>query len=157
MLIRWNPYREMIALNDMMNQLSDNSPASRTAWTESVRWNLPLDVIETNDAFIVKASVPGLNPADIEITFQDNLLTIQGEYKEEPDNDESQYHLRERRSGTFGRTITLSEHIQDDKIEAHYENGVLTLHLPKAEEIKPKRIQVQASKMLEGDLSQNKN
>jgi HSP20 family protein len=116
-------------------------------------WDLALDVAETEDDFLVKASLPGINPDDLEITYNNNLLTIKGEVKEEKDIEEQRYHLRERRYGSFSRSLTLPSTVKADAIEASYEGGVLTLHLPKAEEAKPKRIpvhSVQAPQMIEG-------
>jgi HSP20 family protein len=91
---------------------------------------------------VVKASVPGINPDDLEITFNNNTLTIRGEIKEEKEVEEAHYHLRERRYGSFARSLTLPAGIEANKIEANYEAGVLKLHLPKAEEIKPKKIAI---------------
>ena len=82
----------------------------------------------------------------------DNVLTIKGETTSDVEKNEGSYHLRERRYGSFSRSISLGSHITADKIQANYENGVLTLHLPKAEEVKPKRISIKPSKMIEGKV-----
>lgn len=147
MLTRWNPVRDMIAMNNLMDRLMEGN-AGRT---ESVEWSLPLDVVETKDEYLVKASIPGVNPDDIEISFQNSVLTIRGSYVEDKRTDESSYHLRERRWGTFGRSLTLPSDIKPDDIQANCENGVLTLHLPKVEEVKPRRIAVQGSKTVDGN------
>jgi HSP20 family protein len=123
----------------MLNEV----PAS--TYREDRPWALALDVIETEDAFIVKASLPGINPDELDITFTDNVLTIQGEIKQEQDVEEGKYHLRERRYGMFQRSIALPVPVDADKIEATYKDGVLTLSIPKVEEIKPKKISVKAS------------
>jgi len=127
------------ALENLLNEVPE--PAYQT----DRPWTLALDVAEKEDGFVVKASVPGINPDDLEITFSDNILTIKGEMKEDKDVEEGKYHLRERRYGLFQRSIALPVPIDADKIEATYNDGVLTLNIPKVEEVKPKRINVKAS------------
>jgi HSP20 family protein len=108
-------------------------------------WKLrmPLDVVESDDEFIVKADMAGINPDDIEITFTDNNLTIRGEVVDEhEEGQEGRYHLRERCCGTFSRTISMPGTVDVEKIKAETENGVLQIHLPKREEVKPRRIEV---------------
>lgn len=97
---------------------------------------------EQDDAFIVKASIPGVPADDVEITLTDNVLTIKGEMKDDKEVKETNYHLHERRFGSFMRSVTLPTSVDADKIEAVNENGVLTLTLPKAEAVKPKKIEV---------------
>jgi HSP20 family protein len=104
--------------------------------------NLALDVAEQEDAFIVKASVPGVPAEDVEITLTDNVLTIKGEMKADKEINEETYHLRERHYGSFVRSVALPMAVDADKIEAVNENGVLTLTLPKSETVKPKKIEV---------------
>ena len=132
--------RELEAWRNTMEQLLSELP--RTGYQENRPWVLPLDVIETDDKFIVKASIPGVNPDDLDITFSDNILTIQGEIKDEAEKMEGNYLLRERRFGLFQRSIALPERVDADKIEATYKDGVLILSIPKVEEIKPKRISI---------------
>jgi HSP20 family protein len=132
-----------------------DTPLNALSTWQPTAWDLALDVVETDEDFVVKASLPGINPEDLEITYNNNLLTIKGEVKEEKDVEEQRYHLRERRYGSFSRSISLPSSVKADAIEASYEAGVLTLHLPKAEEAKPKRIPVQsgqAPKMIEGKV-----
>lgn len=153
-LVQWDPFREMMTLRSAIDRLFDNTYFTPTAAWQPGSLQLPLDVAEEEDGFIVKASLPAVNPDDIEITFTNNVLTIKGEVKEEKDINEERYHLRERRWGSFSRSISLPTSVESDKIVARYEAGVLTLELPKAEEAKPKRIAVQSGgKMLEGKLS----
>jgi HSP20 family protein len=104
--------------------------------------SLALDVAEKEDAYVVKASLPGVNPEDVDITLAENVLTIRGETKADNDIKQENYHLRERRFGSFMRSITLPNAVDADKIEALNENGVLTLVLPKAESVKPRKIEV---------------
>ncbi len=142
-LVRWDPIREMMQLQNAVDRLFESELASTLPlWRQSATaWMLPLDVIETEDEFIVKASLPGINPDELDISLTDNVLTIKGEIKVEDDED-VRYHLRERRFGMFQRSISLPVPVNADKVEAVYENGVLTLHIPKAEEVKPKHISI---------------
>jgi HSP20 family protein len=140
MLSRWDPVSEMMSLRNALDRVFDSNQLDTTG--RAVTWGLPLDVSETDDHFIVKASIPGINPDDIEITFTDNVLTIKGETKADEEVKDSHYHLRERRYGSFSRSISLSSRIDSDNIHADYQNGVLTLTLPKAAEVKPKRISI---------------
>ncbi len=151
---RWDPFREMAELRATMDRLLNETRNLPMLATEETIWMLPLDVSETEDAYIVKASIPGVNPDDIDVTLTDNLLTIKAEVKEEKEVEEAKYHLRERRFGVFSRSITLPTAVEAEKVEAVYENGVLTLTIPKAEEVKPRKIAVQAHKMIEGESSQ---
>ena len=150
MLTRWDPFQEMISLRNAVDRLFDTTFGLTPLSQQPVTWGLALDVIEKDDEFLVKASIPGVNPDDLEITFTDNVLTIKGETKAEEEFKDANYHLRERRFGSFARSISLGSRIVAEKIQANYENGVLTLHLPKAEEVKPKRITIKPTKMIEG-------
>ena len=153
MLTRWDPYREMMMIRNRRNRHLNRELALDPATVKSIKWGIALDVAESDDEFLVKASLPGINPDDLEITYSDNLLTIKGEVKEDTELDETRYHLRERRYGTFTRSIKLPSGIESDKIEAKYDDGVLKLRLPKAEEIKPKRITINngSSKVIDAE------
>ena len=154
-LTRWDPFKEMLAWRSAMDRMFDRAIAAPDAWMETDSWNLALDVAETGDEFLVKASLPGVKPDDLEITYNSNVLTIKGETKEEKDVEEQRFHLRERRYGSFSRSISLPATVRQEAIEATYDAGVLTLHLPKAEEAKPKRIQIMnggVPKMIEGKI-----
>ncbi|MCA9939421.1 MAG: Hsp20/alpha crystallin family protein [Anaerolineales bacterium] len=144
-LVRWNPVREMLSLRDAVDRMFEDTfdfPSFR--WPEAKMWSVALDVIEDGDNYIVKASLPGLNPEDIDVTVNDNILTIKGEVEGENLVHEEQYHVRERRFGSFMRSVTLPTLINADKIEAVYAKGVLELRIPKAEEVKPKRIAIKS-------------
>lgn len=155
-LTRWDPFREMMVMRRTMDRLFDRFVDDSGSDWDATNWSLALDVVENDDAFVVKASIPGINPDNLDITFTEKTLTIKGTSQEEAESDEGRYHLRERRFGHFARSISLPRGIKADEIEANYNAGVLTLTLPKAEEIKPKRISVQAStpeRMIEGKVS----
>ncbi|GAC1448152.1 MAG: Hsp20/alpha crystallin family protein [Isosphaeraceae bacterium] len=140
---RWNPLGEAISLRDAMNSLFQESfirPSGLSA--QNGLATLSVDVSETQNEFVVKASVPGIKPEDVQITVQGDVLTIRGESHVEEEKKGEHWHLRERRQGAFQRSMTLGTPVNAEKAEAHYEHGVLTLKLPKAEESKPRRIKV---------------
>lgn len=152
-IIRRDPFRELMSIRNMMDRLFDNAFANWD-WEQPFYSELPLDVVENDDEYVVKASLPGMNPDDLEITYSGNTLTIKGEIKSEEENKKGHYHIRERSYGSFARSITLPSSVKADKIEASYEAGVLKLTLPKAEEAKPKRISVKSGhKLIEGKIS----
>jgi HSP20 family protein len=148
-LTRWEPIRELADMRRNMDRMMERffdepffAPAGNWSQGNGGAWSLPLDVTEKEDAYFVKASVPGINPEDIEITLHDNVLTIKGETKAEKEDKQESYHVRELRYGSFMRNVTLPMSVDADKVEATNENGVLTLRIPKAEAVKPKRITV---------------
>jgi HSP20 family protein len=158
-LIRWDPFREMSSLRRAVDRIFDDALVGSNRDWQPFTWDLALDVLEKEDGFVVKASVPGINPNDLEITYSSNTLTIKGELHEESEVEESQYHLKERRQGSFSRSISLPSNVNADKIQASYEAGVLTLNLPKVEEAKPKRINVKSgdTPMIEGTATDIKS
>ena len=152
-IVRWNPFREMTALQNSVDRVFEGNllyPSSN--WMNLEDWGLALDIAESEDEFIVKASLPGINPDDLDITQNAKTLTIKGEMKEEKEDKSKRYHLRERRYGSFSRTISLPSYVKTDAIDAEYDAGVLTIRLPKSEEAKPKQItikKVDTSKMID--------
>ncbi len=141
MLTRWDPFREMVSMRRAMDRLIENT-FSDDMGQATAEWGLPLDVVEDEDFFLVKASLPGIKPENVEVTFNKGMLSIRGEVKDESETTKGQYHLRERRFGAFSRTISLPSSVKADDIQASYEDGVLLLKMPKSEEVKPKRIQI---------------
>jgi HSP20 family protein len=149
-MTRWNPIREMITLREAMDQLfNENYLRSREARQQGVAWQLPLDAYTTEDAIVLKADVPGLKPEELEVTLEGDTLTIRGELKNRVENQN--YILRERASGAFERVLTINTPIDTGKVEATFEDGVLTLKLPKAESVKPKQIKVTATKSMQSN------
>ncbi len=142
-LVRWDPFREAMSLREAMDRLFEDSFVRPLSWFMPVNGAsvLPLDMFETDEEVVVRASVPGVDPKDIDISVTGDVLTIQGTM---PEDQEGNYYLRERRCGAFRRSISLPVPVDTDKAKAEYEHGVLTLTLPKAEEAKPKAIQVKA-------------
>ncbi|MBE0697709.1 MAG: Hsp20/alpha crystallin family protein [Anaerolineaceae bacterium] len=155
MLSRWDPFREMVSMRRAVDRLIENSVGSEE-WQQAAEWSLALDVVENEDAYLVKASVPGIKPDELEITFNKGILTIKGEVKDESETSKGEYHLRERRYGVFSRSISLPSTVKADDIQANYDNGVLTLKLPLAEEIKPRRIPIKAGEGMKVINAKNK-
>jgi HSP20 family protein len=145
-LTRYDPFREMITLRQAMNSLLEDSVVSRLGWrsVDGAVLNPALDVHQTPDEIVVTASLPGLRPEDIQITMTGQTLQIRGEFKADEKIDRDQYLYRERRFGSFSRQLQLPVRVQGDRAEATFENGVLTLRIPKAEEVKPRQIQIKA-------------
>ena len=138
---RWDPFQDLLAIQDEMNQVFGRARQGQGQGGGRV-WAPALDISERKDAYVVTVEVPGVNPDDLDITLEDGLLTIQGERQFTQESTEQQFHRVERRYGSFRRSITLPSRVQADSIEASFENGVLQIVVPKAEEAKPKRIQV---------------
>lgn len=143
-LMRWEPFRELITLREAMDRLFDEAFTRPLSLLEG--WgSLPLiDMYQTDNEVVVKATLPGVKPEDLHITVTGDVLTIKGEVKAEEEVKNATYHLRERRYGTFSRSIPLPVPVVADKAKAEFENGILTLTLPKAEEVRPKTITVKA-------------
>jgi HSP20 family protein len=104
-----------------------------------------VDMAEDENVYIIKASMPGVKPEEVEVTLQNNILTIKGEAKKEMEIKEENYHMRERRYGSFMRSLTLPTEVKAEAIEAKHEDGVLTVRLPKSEMSKPKKIAVKVT------------
>ena len=149
-LARWEPFRDMMTLRDAMSQLFEESLVRRSplgAWPLGRREDtsmLAIDMYETEGDVMVKASLPGLKPEEVDITITGSALEIRGETKEETEEKRGDYYYKERSYGAFQRSLTLPVEIKADKAEAIFENGVLTLKLPKAEQAKAKQIKIQA-------------
>jgi HSP20 family protein len=145
-IIRWRPMDEMVSFRDAMERLFEDSfIRPRWGWIAPMRAsNLAIDMFETKDEVVVKAALPGIKPEQIEVTITGNTLTISGESNEEDEVKEKDYLRKERRYSSFTRTVTLPEGLKIDKAGASFENGVLTLNVPKSEEVKPKTIKVKA-------------
>jgi HSP20 family protein len=144
-LARW-PFRgDFISLREAMNQLIEDSAVLPGTLQDGSRASFEADLSETPDAYVVKASIPGVKPDDVEITATSDNVTIKGEYKSERDVKEASYLRRERRTGTFERSVGLPLPIDPEKVEATQAEGILTLTLPKSEQTKPKRVQVKVT------------
>lgn len=139
---RYDPFGEMMTLREAMNSLFEESFV-RPSNSRGQTLGMPLDVAETRDGFVIEASLPGVKPEDLDITLQDNVLTISGEVRQEQSaGDKPNYHRVERRYGRFSRSVSLPTQVQSDKVKAHLDHGVLRLEVPKAEAVKPRKITV---------------
>jgi len=139
----WTPFRDAVSLRDAMNALFQESfvrPGNVPA--QNAYATLPLDVSETEHDFVIKAALPGIRPDDVEITVHGDTLTIRGESKADEEKKGEHWHLRERRFGTFQRSVSLATPVNSEKAQADYDLGVLTLTLPKAESAKPRQIKI---------------
>ena len=143
-IIRWDPFREMTQVQNQFNRLVDQMWGGRQ---ES--WLPAVDVFDNKDAVVVKAELAGMDPDDIQIEVEDNVLTVKGERKFEETVDEERYYRVERRYGSFQRSLALPQGVKPDDISASYEDGILVVTVPKVEEEKPKRIEVKATKAVE--------
>jgi HSP20 family protein len=144
-LIKWEPLSDLVSLRDAMDHLFEDSFV-RMRGLPAVFGTEPLalDVYETADSVVVKTAVPGVKPEEIDITITGDVLTIKGETKTEEKVEKANYFRQERRYGAFQRSVELPGSLLTDKAKASFENGLLTLTIPKSEEVKPKTIKVEA-------------
>lgn len=154
-VMRWDPFRDLLSIQDEMNQLFRRTMGQADAGSgreseAQVRWAPALDILERDDAFVVHVEVPGVKQDDLEITLDDGVLTVSGQRNFTQETEKEQYHRVERRYGAFRRSITLPSRTKADDIEATFEDGVLQIVVPKAEEAKPRRIQVRPRAQVEG-------
>jgi len=143
-LVRWEPFNELMTLREAMDRLFEESVVRpREGWLAAPREGaLSVDMYETDEDVVVKASVPGIKAEDLDISITGDTLTIKGETKAEEEVEEENYIYRERRYGSFSRSLTVPTPVVAEQAEAEFEDGILTLTLPKAEEVKPKSIEV---------------
>jgi HSP20 family protein len=140
---RWDPFREAVTLREAMDRLFEDSfvPSRRQNGNTERVWRLPLDAYVTPEEIIVVANMPGVKSEAVEIIIEGDTLTIRGERPAPLENVD--YVMQERPYGKFQRTLNVNIPVDADKAEARYENGLLTLVIPKAEAVKPRTIQVQ--------------
>ena len=141
-LTKWEPVRDFLSLRDAMDQLFDEMISQPGSMATGSSLMPAVDLYQTDEAIVIKASLPGINPDDLKISVTGDVLTIQGEQLAENEEKQATYHIRERKWGNFSRSLSLPVPVQSEKANAEYENGILTLTLPKAEEIRPKTITV---------------
>ncbi len=141
---RPSPFGELLSLRSAMDRLFEDSFVRPGRWAGVMDSSagLPLDVKATSDEVRIEAAIPGFKPEDVEITVQDGTLTISGQMREEHSNGEGDYLLQEIRRGNFSRSVALPAGLQPDKASATFSNGVLSLRIPKADEVKPRQIRI---------------
>lgn len=144
MLTQYDPLRDTVPLFAAMDRLFRDSFVRPFGWPSWSGWSsVPVDVEETPEGYIITASLPGWRPEDVNVTVQEGTLTISGEHKADPAAEEGKtYLVRERSMDSFRRTITFGAPVNPDQAQATYENGILTLNLPKAESARPKVIKL---------------
>jgi HSP20 family protein len=146
-LTRWNPYRGIRPLRNTMDRLFTDAfvwPLRGWAGRTEEECPLAIDMVERDDEYVVQADLPGLKPDDVDISLTDHRLMIRGAFRTQEETDEDNIHIRERYYGKFQRMIALPSDVQTDNINAEFEDGILTLSLPKTEEAQPKRIEVRS-------------
>ena len=144
-LTRWEPAREMMTLREAMDRLFDDAftrPLSiRDGWSMA---SPAIDMYQTDNEVVLKASIPGIKAEEVQINVTGDILTLKGQVKQEEERKDRAWHIREHRFGSFERSVVLPTDVKSDKAEAVFENGILTITLPKADEVKPKTINIKA-------------
>jgi HSP20 family protein len=143
-VVKYDPFRELRGLQDEMNRLfltnysrGEDRDLARGAWSPSV------DIFENKDQLVIEAELPGMKPENVDVSIENNVLTIHGERKFEKKDEGDNFHRVERAYGTFTRSFTLPPTVSSENVNAAFENGVLKLTLAKREEAKPRRIEIQ--------------
>lgn len=152
---RWEPFRELRHMQDNMDRLW-RSFAGGGDGQEVEDWAIPLDMVQEGDNIIVKASVPGVKPEDIDVSIENDVLTIKGHSKEEREHREGNYLMRERHTGSFHRALRLPDTVDFDKAQPHYENGVLSIAFPRVESKRARRLQVTGGRAAEGQIQEGR-
>ena len=145
-LIRWEPITELNTIQNEMNRLFNTVfdqplPAGRGGLAGR-QWVPAMDLIETEDHYVLRADLPGLTDEDVNVQLQDNVLTISGERKAEHETQQDGYHRLERAFGGFSRSLTLPDGVDPNAVQAHFDRGVLEIRIPKPEQKKPRQVQI---------------
>lgn len=143
-LVRWEPFRDLVSLREAMDRLFEESfvrPREGILTPAGVN-TLAVDMYETPEEVVVRTALPGVDPADIDVSVVGDTLTIKGETTSEKEEEGTNYIRRERRYGSFSRSLAIPTNVVADKTVADFSKGILTLRLPKADEVKPKRIEI---------------
>lgn len=145
-IIRYDPFREMRSLQDEVNRLFASSFSRNEGDSDLMRgaWSPQVDIFENKDQIVLEAELAGMKPEDVEISIENNVLTLHGERKFEKKDDGDNFHRVERSYGSFTRSFTLPPTVSSEDANAEFENGVLRLTLAKREEAKPRRIEIKA-------------
>jgi HSP20 family protein len=145
-LIRWEPTRELQSIQSEMNRLFSTffepTPGGSGSGAALRRWSPAMDLVETDDNFVLRADLPGVAENDVKIEFEDNVLTVSGERKAGHEENKKGYYRVERSYGSFSRTLTLPEGVDADAINASFDKGVLEVKIPKPEQRKPRKVAI---------------
>ena len=144
-VVRWEPFRELSSLQSEMNRLFNaafgDMPNGGTGGAPR-RWMPAMDLLETDDDFVLRADLPGMTESDVNVELEDNVLTISGERKSEHEEKREGYYRVERAFGSFSRSLTLPQGVDADSVNASFEKGVLEVRVPKPEQRKPRKITI---------------
>ncbi len=146
-LVRWDPFRELEDMSERLNRVFTR-PALRAAGKEALTvadWMPTVDISESDGEYLIKAELPEVKKEDVKVTVENGVLTLQGERRQEKEEKGKKYHRVERSYGSFIRSFTLPESVDEAGVRAEYKDGVLNLHLPKSEKVKPKAIDVKVA------------
>ncbi len=139
----WDPYRDFMALRENINRMfEDTVRGERPMEMSTSSWPVPVDIYETKDEIVVHLEAPGINPKDVKIHLVGDQLTISGKREQEARTEDRNYVRVERRFGQFVRSFTLNLPVVSEEVRATYKDGLLEVHMPKAEQVKPKEIEV---------------
>jgi HSP20 family protein len=144
-IVRWEPFRELSSLQTEMNRLFNaafEGPGGGNAGAR--RWTPAMDLLETEDEFVLRADLPGVSESDVHIELEDNVLTVSGERKTEHEDQREGFYRMERAYGSFSRSLTLPKGIDPEAVTAAFDRGVLEVRVPKPEQRKPRRISISA-------------
>jgi HSP20 family protein len=152
-IVRWEPLRELNSLQSEMNRLFNTVFDTPGASTGAVarRWMPAMDLVEVGDHFVLRADLPGLGEDDVNIEFEDGVLTVSGERKVEHEDTNEGYHRVERSFGSFSRSLTLPQGVDPEAVTASFDRGVLEITIPKPEQRKPRKIAIGGQPAIEGD------
>ncbi len=142
---RWDPFKELEEISDRFNRIFGRLPARRESGREAMivaDWAPTVDITEDDKEYLIKAEIPEVDKKDVKVTVQDGVLTLTGERKQEKEEKGKKFHRIERSYGSFVRSFTLPDDVSEDKLKAEFKDGMLLVHLPKAEKPKPKAIEV---------------
>jgi len=139
---RWDPFRDLSVLQERMNRLFEDAGRGRGDEAAATTWSPAVDIYETDTEIMVKAELPGIERKDITLNLDNNVLTLKGERKFEKETRQENYHRIERSYGGFSRAFSIPATVDEENIRAEYKDGILTIALPKKEQVKPKQIKI---------------
>jgi HSP20 family protein len=147
-LVRWDPFRELEDMSERLNRMFSRPAVTAKNGKESLTvadWIPTVDISETDGEYVIKAELPDVKKEDVKITLEDGVLTLTGERRQEKEEKSTKYHRVERSYGSFVRSFSLPDLIDETKVKAEYRDGMLNLHLPKSEKAKPRAIEVKVA------------
>jgi HSP20 family protein len=147
-LVRWDPFRELEDMSERLNRMFSRPAAPAKNDKEALTvadWIPTVDISETDGEYVIKAELPDVKKEDVKVTLEDGVLTLTGERRQEKEEKNTKYHRVERSYGSFGRSFSLPDLVDETKVKAEYKDGMLNLRLPKSEKAKPRAIEVKVA------------